>query len=238
MKLCLAIAFQNEANWLRLHLPVLVHADVDGLVGLDGGSHDDSAAVVHSHVGSVHKHHFNYHWGDHMNALIEAARSEGFDAVLRLDPDELMFPGHINQVRSYLKKFSVLRFPRINFEVDRCHWCKQLWPDYQARAFCLDKDIYYVNRVHELLSLPANTTVKDVKEWPIFHYEGIKPGPERQLKGINYWRLEHGLEPLKQLLPNTPPFEPRPHEPFLQPQPIHPLRCGAHAPLEELVYAV
>jgi len=54
MRLALGIVCLNEAPWLRLHLPIIMRASrIAGIVAIDGGSTDDSVAVLRSYGATV-----------------------------------------------------------------------------------------------------------------------------------------------------------------------------------------
>jgi hypothetical protein len=249
MKLCLAVAFQNEQPWLELHLPAALRAEsLAGLVALDGGSEDGSAAVIKKLKGKVQKREFDWDFSAHMNTLIDLAESAGYDALIRLDPDELMFPEHIDAVAALLEQHKAVRLPRINFEVDREHYCPTLYPDFQLRVFRLGEGVRYSGRVHESLDAAMaragwrerhNTDPDQRRDLitaphlPIFHYEGLKDGPTRQLKGLNYQRVGQGQKPQEKLPWNFPAWVPRWNLPFVGPQPLDPAEIGTRAPIEE-----
>jgi hypothetical protein len=247
LNVCLVIAFQNEAPWLALHLPVVMQASrLGGLIGLDGGSQDGSAALVEQLGGQVVARSFDWHFGAHMNTLIEQAEAAGYDAAIRLDPDECMFPEHLDAVIDLLETYKAVRLPRLNFEVDRVHYCPVLYPDWQLRGWRLHAGVRYTGRVHETLEprmaqarwVEAHNQTGERKRdivaaphLPIFHYEGLKDGALRQLKGLNYHRTAQGLPPLPSLPAQTPPFVPRWHIPYTGPQPVDPEAVGLRAPV-------
>ncbi len=215
---CIAMAFQNEEAWLRLHLPVLARAGVP-FVFLDGGSVDNSGAVA-SDYGIVYSRAFNWDFSAHFNFLLEQTDKLCYEKVFRLDPDELVFPETVHTVFSMLSGDTQCVFlPRINFEETRFQWCPALYPDWQARGFY--SNALYENTVHEMPVVRHPAAY--LTDYPIFHYEGLKPGWQRTLKGLNYRRLEEGLFPLEQLPPELSlgPFEYRPRVPYTLPQPAH-----------------
>lgn len=249
MRMCLAFAFQNDAHWLRLHLPVWVSAGVvDGIVALDGGSIDGGADVVREYGVTVYERPFDWNFGAHMNALIEACEAAGFDAVLRLDPDELMWPHDINLLSSLLGEYHALRLARYNFEGDRLHVFPYMYPDYQTRAWRLNQGVRYEGRVHETLEASmkrlgwredggAGIGPREIVSLPhvhLYHYEGLRQDAHRALKHVNYHRLMNGQPPVDALPEgyNTN-GAPRFAVAFVGPQPLDPVSVGVYAPFEE-----
>jgi hypothetical protein len=218
MKLCLAIAFQNEAPWLRLHLPVLLGGTSapDGIVALDGGSNDDSAGVLlrcAENVCSVtmRQRDFDWDFAAHMNALVQLAEDAGYDAILRLDPDELIFPDDYQRFKMLLETYSALRLARYNFEHTRQEYHPYTYPDYQTRVWRLDSRIRYYGKVHETLEASFQDTgwVEDgssedgrkrqivmVPHIHIYHYGGLRNDPASHAKFMNYTRTQMGLPPI------------------------------------------
>lgn len=243
MKVCLALAFQNEADWLRAHLPVMAQASaLEGLVALDGGSTDGGADYVRSLGGVVFDRPFDWHFAEHMNALIACCEAQGYDALLRTDPDECLFPGDIDQIVALLHEYKALRLARFNFVGDRKHYYPYKYPDYQTRAFRLGQGVHYSGAVHETVerSMRAAGWVEDGGEHvghrdivmcphlAIYHYGEIKVDARFALKHINYARLNQGLPALTDLPPGYNPVgAARFSLPFTGPQPIDPNSAGA-----------
>lgn len=250
MKLCLAFAFQNEALWLRLHLPVWLESGAfDGIVALDGGSSDGGANYVRSLGGAVFERPFDWDFSAHMNALIKLCEGLGYDALIRTDPDEVMFPDAVRAARdALLTEFKCLRFPRYTFEGDRCHILPFMYPDYQTRAFHLNRGVQYSGKVHETVEASMGaigwvergdndlTGQRDIMRMPhlhLYHYEGLRTGRTRALKHVNYEKLAHGQPAIEQLPPGyTTNGALRFRVPFVGPQPLDPAVVGMHAPYE------
>ncbi len=242
MRLALAMMVQNERPWLELHLPVLLNgADLDGVVILDGGSHDGSASTVEAIVNGRYPLHvggraFDWDFSAQANALVELGEQVGYDALLRLDPDELLFPSSFARIKVYLAGTLLgLRFPRLNFGPDRLHFNADNFPDPQFRAFWLRRGVSYHNLVHEM-----PVTVETWNTWPfvpdvaIYHYSGITPPtPRRWLQHSNYARLSQHLPPLLDVPEGfvvPADFERETTVPYEGAQPLDPLVCGAKAP--------
>jgi len=200
------MAFQNESQWFRLHLPALALPASWGLVGLDGGSDDDSALVFAAHGGVVHTRKFDWHFARHMNALIDVCRAEGYDAILRLDPDELMFVRDMVMVTNLLREYKAVRLPRYNFERDRHHVLISMYPDWQTRAVRLEPGVEYDGAVHETFECAfremgwrednsPNPGPREIVRAPsahIYHYEGLRRDAARAMKHHNYAALQSG----------------------------------------------
>lgn len=230
MKLCLAMAFQNESQWLRLHLPALALPASWGLVGLDGGSDDDSALVFAEHGGVVHTRPFDWHFARHMNALLAACEAEGYDAVLRLDPDELVFPDVYGAVVSALEYADAVALPRYGFVSDRAHHNPRWHPDYQVRGVRLGVGLRYDGAVHEQLNYVDGYRLGYLSGEPrlhIYHYGWILPLDARRAREARYAALVGGnADPAAHLVDGYPY-----HVPFEGAQPLEPEAVGALAPV-------
>lgn len=244
MRFCLGLVCLNEAPWLRLHLPVmLATSGIDGLVAVDGGSQDDSIAVLESFGAAVESRPWDWHFGKQQNAVIGLAERCGYDAMLKYDPDELWFPAHLDQaIRLLADSAKAVVFPRINFEFDRWHYAPHANPrdfaDWQLRAFRLGEgchwrgDLHATTNAYDLWS--HNGQIMRLIGAPIYHYEGIKPPAARALKWLNYERVRDG-QPALDTLPAeyavpTPPL--RQYVPYFGAQPLDPAMCGAMAPVQ------
>lgn len=248
MKLALLFAFHNEKEWLDLHYPVWVRSDaIDGVIALDTGSTDNSVLSI-----SPGKYDVNiallrevYGFGpfDKMfNALISAAETLGYDAVLRLDPDELVFPEHIAGIKKLLEQYKLVCLSRYDFWSDRMHYTPALYPDFQARAFRLNEGIRLRGKIHEGVNwsergwVEGIDVLKDTK-YPIYHYGNILPHrKERKLHYINQYQLTHGQEPVKM---NDVDFTKvqdahRDVVPFVGRQPLDPELIGYTAPFSAI----
>lgn len=200
-KFALVMIFQNDAHWLFEHLPVMFSC-FDVIIGVDGGSGDGSAEVIKRHGGIVYERKFDYNFSAQLNFAIEKAEEHGATMMLRLDPDEIMFPEHITSIRDLLTEYKAVILPRITFEKDRRHYWAEPFPDFQVRAFQLGQGIRYAGKVHESpMSGMLNKgwlIGQDIMTAPhamIYHYEGLYSARFKALKHHNYKRMERG-EPL------------------------------------------
>jgi len=252
MRIALGIVCLNEAPWLALHLPVILRSTrIDGVVCIDGGSTDDSAAIVRSFGGTVATRAWDWDFAAQQNAVIQLAERLGYDALLKYDPDELLFPEHIDQCADLLAtgQHKALVVSRYNFEGDRRHYSPYLYPDKQLRWHVLNEGFYWYRRLHAttnaytLWNEPAGTSpgVERPILWlphvNIYHYEGIKPIKERALKWLNYDRVQAGDAPLT-VLPDgyaVPSLPVRYSVAFRGAQPLEPDECGECALYERMI---
>ncbi len=232
MKLALAMMTKNCSGYLRLHLPKLLEsAAIAGLITIDDDSIDDTVEVVESFGGKVYYHALEGNYSAQCNRLIAVCEALGFDALLRLDPDECMFPNDINSVLYLLQEWQVVRLARYNFWKDRLHWTKESYPDWQGRAFLLRRGVYWQGKVHEQLYIPPYIKECRYGDAPIYHYGDI--GSIDGLKHYNYDRMLRGLEPVNALPDDAPDNFKNPCRPsdlFEGKQPIDPLVVGVYAP--------
>lgn len=234
MKLCIGFMFQNEADWLKLHLPVfLKSAAIDGIVAVDGGSSDGGAEYVRSLGGVVYERPWDWKPMDQENAVISLAEWSGYDAILLTAPDELWFPAAIDRMKVLMDnaKTFALQFPTWNFVKDRRHYAPQApyFPDFHERVWRLGQGIRQVGALDSTPSFSPQQATRCM-DLPMFHYSHIKPREFYTLKGLNFHRVRDGLEPLDKL-PDGFEIEPYPmHVAFPWPQPLEPDEIGERAP--------
>lgn len=232
MRLALAFMMQNDLPWLGLHLPVYrASGAFDGVVALDGGSDDESMFYVESLGGTVYRRPFNWDFGAQANTLRLMCQAEGYDALLRIDPDECMFPEDMWKVRYALEAnpMRLLGLARRNFVKDRLHVHPDWFPDFQWRAWWLNSGTHYDDKakVHEL---PTGDRL-ELPDVTLFHYGYIIDDSERAYKIAVYDALQrNGALPSKAdyadwklSIPNVP---------YDGIQPLDPAVIGARAPFE------
>lgn len=235
MKLALAFMYMDsDIAWLRLHLPVWMDSGVfDGAVAVNGEP-EDVRCEFPGYVNHVARSPFQNNFGAQGNVLISCCGFGGYDAMLRVDPDELMFPDDMRKVRAALEAYPdrLLGLARRHFVGDRLHVHPDWHPDFQWRAWWLNNGTHYDDdaKVHELptgdrLELPGAV---------LYHYGYIIPDSERAYKIALYdaiangtalptkaeyanWKLDiprveyHGEQPLDpQVIGLRAPFEPQP----------------------------
>jgi hypothetical protein len=239
MKLCLLMMVTaGESPYLRLHLPVYVD-QFDGAVVLlqRGQDFEAEAQALQATVKPYDRlewlvRDFHNDWSEFLNIGIEYAEYRKYDAIMRLDPDEVLFAADISKIRTALERADILMFPRRNFFGDRLHYATDHWPDYQARAFKLNKGTRYVGQHHEGPHCAGPLlTLDDVV---IYHYGwvGKQRIRERALHYMNVAREAGGLPPLTEY-PADQPDPVWPTAPFDGPQPIDPRVVGMYAPFNE-----
>jgi len=206
-------------------------------VALDGGSRDDGPEVLVELGAIVYWRPFDWDFSAHMNALVECCEAEGYDAMLRLDPDELMWPADVDAVAAALNHHGAVKMPTYHFEEDRLQWMPQHYPDPHIRAWRLDQgSVRYEGAVHEWPRRDGEILKANRINAHLYHYEGIRPHDERRrLKHLNYSRLEAGQAPLEELPAGARVNGTyRQREPFAELQPLSPDEIGARAPFQEV----
>lgn len=231
LALALMYCTQDEP-FLRLHLPAMVgKVDPANVVAASERVDDGASACLRTLGIEPFYIPFSGHWADFLNQLLQRAQIRGYSKVIRLDPDELVFPDTFSWTNAQLNQASMIAFPRWNFWYDRCHVMGD-WPDYQWRAWRLDRGIQYVGKVHEQpMYQGPDTLVQD--RVPIFHYGNVSMTAIRRrwLYYQNYDRRERGLPPLAEVPPDANlswgslPFD--------KPQPLDPAVVGPLAPFDE-----
>ena len=239
MKLCVGFMFQNEADWLKLHMPVWMSASaIDGVVAVDGGSSDGGGAYVQEWVDAYGGVVVNRPWDwkplDQENAVIQAAEDAGYDAILFTAPDELWHPVHLRMIKALLSLGNLmLQFPTYNFVRDRRHYSQvpPYYPDLHQRAWLLNRGIRHVG---ELDSIPnvSSAQILPVHHIHMYHYSHIKPREGYTLKGLNFHRVKDGLSPMGELPADVAVSPFPPCIPFSGLQPLDPDVIGDRAPLE------
>lgn len=234
MKFCIAFMFQNEAHWLRLHLPVLLQAAaIDGIVAVDGGSRDDGADYIRSLGGTVLERPWDWKPGDQENVVIQLAEWGGYDALLLTAPDELWFPAHIDRMKALMAdaKTFALQFPTYNFVKDRRHYAPQapFFPDFHQRVWRLGQGIRHVGVIDSTPNF-APERARRCMDMPLYHYSWIKPMAQQMFKQVNFHRVRDGLPPVETLPPEVVVEDYPFHVPFVWPQPLDPDVVGERAP--------
>lgn len=234
MRLALAMMFQNEEKWLRLHLPHIVD-QFDGIVAVDGGSKDGGAEYMRSLGAYVVKNEFAGNFGAQAQILVDTAESLDYDAILRLDPDETMRPEDVHLVRLTLMKGldlgirQLISLPRINFVKDRVHVSDKIDPDPQWRAWHLKAGIrYHEVRVHETPNIEGTAVQTMHVNAPIWHYGFIKSIASVNKKFRTYKALEGDSEAAKSMKDF---YEWEGIYRYRMPQPVDPDVCGYGAPI-------
>ncbi len=256
MRLCLCmLACDRDLPYLRLHLPVFI--DSPALDGFQVLTHDDTSEetcyYLRSMGATVYKHTWMNNWSYSLNILLAQCEASGFDACLRLDCDECIFPSAVQQVKSALEnECTLLYLDRINFWYSRKYvWTQGNW---LSRAFRLNRGLHFVGRIHELIE--DGELTRDADASPdrkilslsgplIYHYGWMRDTlVERELRYVNYRRRIEGLSDLDKLPDTGKQYGFRPEDytaqagyftsdtirEFSEPQPLDPDVIGEFAP--------
>lgn len=235
MRFCLAFMMQNEADWLKLHVPAWLKAtSVDGLVAVDGGSTDGGGDYLRSLGATVEYRQWDWKPLDQENAVIELAERAGYDAMLLTAPDELWWAQDIDIAKAALStQDSALSYRTVNFVKDRLHYAPNApyWPDPHIRAWRLNQGVRHVGAIDSVPAIPREKVVN--MSGLMYHYSSIKDRRFYNWKGHNFHRVKNGQLPLE--IP-WQEFEPAPlpeHVPYDAPQPLDPQIIGVRAPYHE-----
>lgn len=245
MRLALGIIFTNELPWLKLHLPVY-RESFDGIVAItDNKTTDGSIEYLHSLGAAIIQYEWEYRWGDFANKLCNYARSLRYDAIARIDPDECLFPWAGTQIKLMLQRdASLLCFARYNFFGDRRHLWSGKYPDFQPRAWRLNRGITVQGDKHEWVDFAKHDLHQDtfvperryqfVTDPAIYHYGWASKG------GIYYQQTKYQSQ--AQVAAGGPPevawpadfqLVQFPTEEFTGEQPLNPDVVGDFAPYQE-----
>jgi hypothetical protein len=243
MRIALVLMFADgELPFLKLHLPVS-SSSFDGIVALtDPKCQDGSVEYMRSLGVDVFCESWSYDWGQFATSLFNHAEALGYDAAMRLDPDEALMPDAGHEVKRLLEnEAALLCFPRYEFFGDRLRVRTDLFPDYQARAWALGRGITVQGKRHEGVDLTTNglsehsvdpnRRVLRVESPVIYHYgwlgrEGIW---RNQVKYQRHAQVSAGGPEHVAFPPDTPLVR-FPTVPFTENQPVDPYEVGAIAP--------
>jgi hypothetical protein len=235
VKLALAMMFCNQdLPFLKLHFPVL-RACFEKIYCATGDDTDCEAAdYLRTNGVQIIPLAFDNNWAEFWNKFIITLMAHGVERMIRLDPDELMFPDHIAYVDILLNHFELIGFPRWNFWYDRTQYNINAYPDSQWRAWRLEGHVSYFGTVHEGISFSGQRDeIALPMNIPIFHYGDIGKANinVRALRYINYDLVNKGLPTVKEIPPGRQPGAAT--TPFTDPQPLDPVVIGKYAPFEE-----
>lgn len=238
LTLVMLIAAHDEP-YLRLHMPVYMGAfrvgkKLNVIAASTDGAETDSYKYMQSIGAQVHTVDFNWDWSLALNQLLDIARTAKVDRVLRMDPDELIFPDDPKRIDAMLDSYSVLAFPRFSYFYDRTQVNTNSYPDLQFRAWRLDDRIRYQGKIHEgIVFTGPPSEVVHLNNVQIHHYGDI--GKEniqrRALLYVNARRRDQGLPPLKKVPADQQPGAST--QPFMGIQPLDPQTVGIYAPFSE-----
>ncbi len=228
-----------DLPFLRLHLPVYLSSNTfDGVVMVCG---DDSNPPVHELLQGFTEqdcvwHLFANDFAAQGNFLTSVCETQGYTHMLRIDPDELMFPADCRRIRAIFESGSddLLGFNRYHFIGDRLHYNPAWSPDGQWRAWKLNEGVRYPadQRVHEIpMHAHGKRLVEDI--W-IYHYAWLAAANERDYRTALYNALQHDKP-----MPRREHYVGRtlniPSERFTGIQPLDPNVVGIRAPFEPVL---
>lgn len=216
MKVALGMITKNEVMFLKRHLPLLA-PQFDGLIISDAASTDGSLEFLEEmHATVVQQDNPNIEaQGDHRNTAVKEAERQGFDWLMMLDADEMMFPEAIVDAKKFMEDPTVefLSFPRIEFYGDVLHYRPNMYPDFQGRAIRLHMGYEWRNPIHELVykdgdiasafEMGRNTLVPSAQ---IYHYGWALARERRYLRYENRERQIRGEKLLADVGYNMPDF--------------------------------
>lgn len=256
MRLALGMMIhEGDAPWLSLHLPAFARCFDGAVISIDPREslNDELVAltlidgntIYGSNMVKLVVREFDNDWSAQFNSVIEMAEIMGYDAIVRLDPDEAIFSYDVEAIRELLEQYSILCFARYNFWRDRMHYTPGIYPDWQARSWILNKGIRLGGQHHEGIGWthysmfegdPIADTPRQVLRVPsihIYHYGNVGKERilERDLHYVNVDREKAGHPPLTELPPGRE-FPTRHSIAFWGPQPIIPI-AGIYAPYKE-----
>lgn len=246
MKLAIVMMFSNELPWLKLHLPVFA-SSFDGIVSITDPKTTDGSYEYVREISEIDPliRTWTYNWGEFATAVCNYAEAMGFDAVMRLDPDECLMPDAGHEIKRLLTNdATLLVFPRHEFFGDRLHVRADIYPDSQARAWRLNRGIVVGGLRHEGVNFSQHglsehsdnpdTKVLRLRNIHIYHYgwasnAGIR---DNQIKYQSHAQVSAGGPP--EVAPTfDPPLASFPTVEFNDPQPLNQKLIGSYAPYTE-----
>lgn len=248
MKLALVLMVNNrDLPFLKLHVPVYRYS-FDGLVCI--GDPTDGGEAMHymeSIGATIGFSKWKYDWGSFANKVFGLAEQLGYDAAMRMDPDECLMPDAGWRIRKMLEaEASLLVFPRHEFWGDRYHVRGNVWPDDQARAWRLNRGIVVQGKKHEGVLFSAHGLAEDTTDpncrvlrirdphLHIWHYCWSSKTAilNAMRKYQSQAQVAMGQSPEVNFAPDQP-LAFHPTIPFTTPQPLDPDTVGPYAPFDE-----
>jgi hypothetical protein len=151
MTLCLCAMFcARDLPFITLQMPYNINAfGRQNIVTATDEVSSEAANWLREQGIKVVPIEFHQHWSESLNQMLDQAVALGFDRVIRLDPDEMIFCENVPQINRLLDQYSLLIFPRYNYFWSRTTVNTSAWPDLQYRAWRLDGRSRYVGQRHE-----------------------------------------------------------------------------------------
>lgn len=202
MKIGLGMIVGNDERALVRHLPV-ISSYFDSRIAVDSYSKDGSINALIKNGFNIFQRKWNNNYAEARNEVIKRAELMGLEGLIMLDADECMFPDDIRKVKKLLEKHEAIKLPRYEFGPNSEYYNPKLYPDYQGRAFQLNKGYHYRNPLHEILYQGEDRIAVSQKdgffastETHIYHYGRCKSPKEIWLKYHNYNLILKGETPI------------------------------------------
>jgi len=170
LKISYGITVHNEADELNRLLEILIHKtdEEDEIVICDDFSNDETQFVLqswaqqygHSKTIKIYQRKWDGNFAEHKNSVIENCIG---DYIFHFDADEYPHETLLSQIKQIVEMNDVdlVWIPRVNtvegltdewsnkwrWRVSEKGWVN--YPDYQSRVFRRNKDIRWMNKVHE-----------------------------------------------------------------------------------------
>jgi len=216
MKVCLGLHIKNEIEFLKRHLHLLIPC-FDGVIVADGDSTDGTKEfLADNNIHTIAQPKPNEEaQGENRNAVVKEAEGQGYDWLLMLDADEIMFPEAIEEIKKFMEapENEFLAFPRIEFYGDTKHYRQNLYPDYQGRAIKLGLGYHWRNPIHELVYKGEETVSAFEMKYHtlvptahIYHFGWALAPARRHLRYENRQRAINGQKLLSDVGYNMPDF--------------------------------
>jgi len=205
MKFCLGIITGNDEEILKKHLPIISKCFTTK-IAVDSSTLDRTNIVLKENGFIVYRREWDYNYSEARNLVIQKAEELGMEAMLMLDSDECMFPKDIEKIRKLLEQYEAIKLPRYEFGPTKEWYNPTLYPDYQGRAFQLNKGYHYRNKIHEILyrkqeekSIFEQDGFYPSDETHIYHYGRCKDLNKIWLKYENYRRIQENKKILLEI---------------------------------------
>lgn len=211
MKIGLGIIVKNQRHFLERTLPAYSFA-FEHRFAVDFFSDDYTREILDQFGFQVHRQEWPNSYAQARNILIQCAEEAGMDFLVMLDADEALDRHQAIKLMAYAHDFDAIVLPRIEFVGDFDHFDDHLFPDFQLRAFRLNKGYHYKNKIHEMLHDESGVALMGVRggrtakhriltapDIFLYHYGRTAEKQQLALKYINYDRQQKGESKLESL---------------------------------------
>jgi glycosyltransferase involved in cell wall biosynthesis len=211
MKIALGIIVRNQREFLEKTLPTYSFS-FEHRFAVDFFSDDYTREILDQFGFVVHRQEWPNNFATARNILIQCAEEAGMDYLIMLDADEALDRNQVIKLQKYAHDFDAIVMPRIEFVQDTDHFDDHLFPDFQLRAFKLNKGYHYKNKIHEMLHDKSGVALMGVRggrtkkhriltvpDVFLYHYGRTADKAQLVLKYINYDRQIKGESKLEKL---------------------------------------